>query len=88
MGLRAFGISKEFAAASKVLAANQGLYNGFLALGLLWGLSAGDVGTQVFFLGCILVAGIFGAITANKRILWVQAIPALISLVLIGLAQQ
>jgi len=87
LGLRTFGLTKEFAAASKVLAANQGLYNGFLAVGLLWGLYNGEVRTQIFFLGCIMVAGIFGAITANRRILWVQATPALISLVLICFAK-
>lgn len=85
-GLRAFGISREFAAASKVLAANQGLYNGFLAAGLAWGLSTGHVDVQVFFLGCVLAAGVYGAITANARILWVQAVPALMAMVLVGLA--
>jgi len=80
-GLRAFGISREFAAASKVLAANQGLYNGFLATGLAWGLSTGNVDVQVFFLGCVLVAGVYGAITASVRILWVQAVPAVMALV-------
>ena len=85
-GLRAFGISKELATASKALAANQGLYNGFLAAGLIWGLVAGDNRIQIFFLGCVLIAGVFGAITASKKILWVQAVPALVALLLIGLA--
>ena len=80
-GLRAFGISREFAAASKVLAANQGLYNGFLAAGLVWGLGTGNVEVQVFFLGCVLVVGVYGAITASVRILWVQAVPAVMALV-------
>jgi putative membrane protein len=83
-GLRAFGHSAEAAASSKVLAANQGLYNGFLAAGLLWGLSLGAAGTQiqVFFLLCVLIAGVYGALTASRKILYVQALPALIALVL------
>jgi putative membrane protein len=83
-GLRAFGHSAEAAAASKVLAANQGLYNGFLAAGLLWGLSMGAAGAhvQTFFLLCVLVAGIYGAVTASRKILYVQALPALIALIL------
>jgi putative membrane protein len=84
-GLRAFGQTREAAAASKVLAANQGLYNGFLAAGLFWGLSLGAGGSAVklFFLACILVAGLYGAATASRKILFVQAIPALIGLVLV-----
>lgn len=87
-GLRAFGQTKEAAAASKVLAANQGLYNGFLAAGLVWGLSLGAQGTsvKVFFLACVLVAGVYGALTASRRILFVQAIPAAIGLVLVLLS--
>lgn len=87
-GLRAFGQTKEAAAASRVLAANQGLYNGFLAAGLLWGLSLGASGTGVklFFLGCVLIAGVFGAITASRRILFVQAIPAAVGLALVLLS--
>ena len=89
VGLRAFGQTKEAAAASKVLAANQGLYNGFLAAGLLWGLSLGANGTAVklFFLACVLIAGIYGAITASRRILFVQAIPAAIGAALVLLFQ-
>jgi putative membrane protein len=81
-GLRAFGQTPEAAAASKVLAANQGLYNGFLAAGLFWGLSLGTGGSdiKVFFLGCVLVAGLYGAATASRRILFVQAIPAALAL--------
>lgn len=88
IGRRAFGLSAEFAAQSKVLAANQGLYNGFLAAGLIWGLSLGNAGLQVklFFLVCVLIAGIFGGLTASRKILWVQALPALIGLALIWLA--
>ena len=87
-GLRAFGQTREAAAASKVLAANQGLYNGFLAAGLFWGLSLGAAGTgvKVFFLCCVLVAGLYGAATASRRILFVQAIPAAIALALVFLA--
>lgn len=88
-GLRAFGQTREAAAASKVLAANQGLYNGFLAAGLFWGLSlgAGGVGVKVFFLGCVLVAGVYGALTASRKILFVQAVPAAIGLALVLLSR-
>jgi putative membrane protein len=87
-GLRVFGQTKEAAAASKVLAANQGLYNGFLAAGLMWGLSLGADGTdvKVFFLACVLIAGVYGALTANRRILFVQAIPAAVGLALVLLS--
>ena len=83
-GLKAFGLTPEFAAQTKVLAANQGLYNGFLAAGLFWGLSMGEAGhsIKVFFLACVLVAGLYGAATANKRILFIQAVPAAVGLVL------
>jgi Predicted membrane protein len=84
-GLRVFGLSKDFATATRVLAGNQGLYNGFLAAGLFWGLGTGDTHVQYFFLGCILVAGVYGAITANIRILWVQAAPAAVAMVLLGM---
>lgn len=88
-GLRAFGQTREAAAASKVLAANQGLYNGFLAAGLVWGLALGAAGTgvKVFFLGCVLVAGLYGALTASRKILFVQAVPAAIGLVLVLLSR-
>ena len=81
-GLRAFGQTQAAATASKVLAANQGLYNGFLAAGLFWGLSLGTDGTdvKVFFLCCVLIAGLYGAATANRKILFIQAIPAAIGL--------
>ena len=84
-GLRTFGITPEFALASKSLAANQGLYNGFLAAGLVWGLALGAPGDsiKIFFLACIIVAGVFGAITANLKILWVQAAPGIIALGLV-----
>jgi putative membrane protein len=84
-GLRAFGHTMEAAAASRVLAANQGLYNGFLAAGLIWGLARGAAGAdiKVFFLGCVLIAGVYGALTASRKILYVQALPAAIALVLV-----
>ena len=87
-GLRTFGLTPEFAAASKSLAANQGLYNGFLAAGLIWGLALGVNGDpiKIFFLACIIVAGVFGAFTANLKILWVQALPAAIALALVLLS--
>lgn len=82
LGRRVFGLTPEFAAESKALAANQGLYNGFLAAGLVWSLLLGDAGTAIalFFLGCVIVAGIFGAVTVNRKILWVQAAPAALAL--------
>lgn len=86
LGLKAFGQSYAQAAASKVLAANQGLYNGFLAAGLGWGLLEADTGIKLFFLSCIVIAGIFGAATANKRILFIQAVPAFVALMLLLLA--
>ena len=80
----AFGTTAEFAAASKVLAGNQGLYNGFLAAGLFWSLGLGLAGeggkVAVFFLLCVLVAGLYGAVTASRRILFVQAVPAALGL--------
>lgn len=82
-GLRAFGLTPEFAAQTKALAANQGLYNGFLAAGLVWGLYLGAAGFAVkaFFLLCVLVAGLFGAATASRKILFIQALPAALALV-------
>jgi len=83
-GRKAFGLTPEFAQASKALAANQGLYNGFLALGLLWSFSPSTAGfgthLQLFFLGCIIVAAIFGAATAKRSILFVQGGPAILAL--------
>ena len=80
-GRAAFGTDAEFAEATKVLAANQGLYNGFLAAGLLWGLVDDQTDVQVFFLACVIVAGAYGAATVNKRILVVQAVPAVLALI-------
>lgn len=79
-GRRVFGLTPEFAAASRALAANQGLYNGFLAAGLIWGLAAADKPVTVFFLGCVVVAGVFGGFTASRKILAVQALPGAIAL--------
>ena len=85
LGLRVFGLAPEFAKASKSLAANQGLYNGFLAAGLVWGLALGVTGDpiKIFFLACITLAGVFGAVTANPKILWVQALPGAVTLTLV-----
>ncbi len=85
IGLRVFGHTRESASVSKVLAANQGLYNGFLAAGLLWGLWLGSSGTgiKIFFLCCIVIAGLFGAATVSRKILFVQALPAAVGLVLV-----
>jgi putative membrane protein len=81
-GRRVFGTTPEYATASKTLAANQGLYNGFLAAGLIWGFFAGNP-VKIFFLACVIVAGVFGAATVNLKILWVQALPAAIALALL-----
>ena len=85
LGLKTFRNSIEKAKDSAVLAANQGLYNGFLAAGLVWGLTLGSAGTavKVFFLACVVVAGLFGAATVSRRILYVQALPAAIALVVL-----
>ena len=87
-GMRVLGHTQQEATASKVLAANQGLYNGFLAAGLFWGLILGSGGTSVnvFFLCCVLVAGLYGAATSSRKILFVQAVPAAIGLVLVFLS--
>ena len=82
-GRKAFGTTEAFAKESKVLAANQGLYNGFLAAGLFWGIWLGEAGdpVKIFFLLCVAVAGIYGALTVSRRILFVQTVPAAIALV-------
>jgi len=84
-GRRTFKLTPEFAAASKGLAANQGLYNGFLVAGLVWGLAMGTAGidVKVFFLACIIVAGLFGGATVNRNILFAQAVPGIIALALL-----
>jgi putative membrane protein len=89
LGRRIFGLTADFASQSAKLAANQGLYNGFLAAGLVWGLLQGEAGlpVKVFFLACVVVAGVFGALTVNRRILFVQAVPALAALALLFAAR-
>ena len=87
-GLKVFGNSPEKAKLTKVLAQNQGLYNGFLAAGLSWSLFASApfaIQLVNFFLGCVLIAGIYGAITASRKILYIQALPALLALILINI---
>ena len=88
LGRRAFGLTPEFAVASKSLAANQGLYNGFLAAGLVWGASLGAAGDsiKIFFLGCVVLAGVFGAVTVSRKILLVQALPGAIAAALVLLS--
>jgi putative membrane protein len=85
LGLRVFALTPEFARASRTLAANQGLYNGFMVAGLAWGIGLGSAGDsiKIFFLGCVIVAGVFGALTVNRRILWVQAFPGAVALALV-----
>lgn len=87
-GRKTFKLTSEFSAASKTLAANQGLYNGFLAAGLVWGLLLGPAGLAIktFFLGCVIVAGVYGAATVGKKILFVQALPAAIALAVLLLS--
>jgi putative membrane protein len=83
VGQKVFGRTAEEQSSTKVLAANQGLYNGFLAAGLVWSLVAGDalaLPIRTFFLGCVVVAGIYGGLTATRKILMVQALPAAIAL--------
>lgn len=89
IGRKIFGLPKEVMTGAAPLAANQGLYNGFLAAGLLWGLwlGPGGFGVLVFFLSCVVVAGIFGAATAKRSILWLQALPGAIALALVWLAR-
>lgn len=79
-GRRAFGLTREFAEETRSLAANQGLYNGFLVAGLVWGLIDDSLDFKVFFLGCVIVAGVYGAATVSRKILVVQAVPAVLAL--------
>ncbi|MDA0244639.1 MAG: DUF1304 domain-containing protein [Chloroflexi bacterium] len=87
-GRKTFGLTAEFATASKNLAANQGLYNGFLAAGLIWGLLLGTAGQhiQIFFLTCVIIAGLYGGWTVSKKIMMVQAVPAALALLFVLLA--
>ncbi len=86
-GLKTFGMTQAAADASATLAANQGLYNGFLAAGLIWGLWSGLLAAKVFFLICVVIAGVFGGLTAKRSILYTQALPGLIGLILLVLAR-
>lgn len=88
-GHKIFRLKPDFASKTKALAANQGLYNGFLAAGLIWSLVAEQLAfnLQVFFLACVIIAGIFGSITIHRNIIWIQALPATIAVVLVFLAQ-
>jgi putative membrane protein len=86
LGRKVFNTTPEFAVASKKLAMNQGLYNGFLVAGLIWGLCANDFHVKIFFLACVFVAGVFGAWSlGNRKVFFVQAFPALIALILLHL---
>ena len=88
LGMRIFGLTPDAAAVSAALAANQGLYNGFIAAGLIWGLVAGvaELEIQVFFLVCVVIAGVFGSVSAKRSILWAQALPGAVALILVALA--
>lgn len=88
VGQRIFGMTPEVSAASMTLAANQGLYNGFLATGLFWGLASGRRDLKIFFLACVVVAGVFGGLTAKTSIIFTQALPALAALVLTFLTKE
>ena len=86
-GRKRFAMTSEYSKASASLAANQGLYNGFLAAGLLWGLSTGQFDVKMFFLICVVIAGIYGGLTARRTILYVQALPGLLALILLYLSR-
>jgi putative membrane protein len=85
LGRKVFRMSAEQAAATKTLAVNQGLYNGFLVAGLVWGLVSGDFHVKIFFLACVILAGVLGAMTVHRKVFFIQALPALIALVLLHL---
>jgi putative membrane protein len=87
VGRKRFGMTAEYSKASATLAANQGLYNGFLAAGLVWGLVSGDFSIKIFFLVCVVIAGIYGGLTAKRSILYIQALPGLLALLAVYLAQ-
>ncbi len=80
LGMKVFRNTPEKAETTRVLAANQGLYNGFLAAGLLWGVASGKQDVMLFFLGCVVVAALYGAWSVSRRIFWVQGLPALLAL--------
>jgi len=87
IGRKTFKMTPEYSKASASLAANQGLYNGFLAAGLVWGLITGDLAVKAFFLICVLIAGIYGGITAKRSILYMQALPGLLGLIALLLSK-
>src|SRR5215204_6750316 len=86
-GRKRFGMTPEYSKASASLAANQGLYNGFLAAGLVWGLVTGDASIKIFFLACVVIAGIYGGLTTRRTILYIQALPGLLALIAVYLAK-
>ena len=86
VGRKRFGMTPEYSKASASLAANQGLYNGFLAAGLFWGLVTGDASIKIFFLICVVIAGIYGSLTARRSILYIQALPGLLALIAVYFA--
>ena len=90
IGLKIFRITKDFAKASSPLAANQGLYNGFISAGLIWGIISSEpvqaFRVKIFFLVCTIIAGIFGGLTVNKRIFFVQALPSVLAVIILALA--
>jgi len=86
-GRKRFRMTPEYSKASASLAANQGLYNGFLAAGLGWGLITGDTSIKIFFLICVLVAGVYGGLTTRRTILYIQALPGLLALIAVYLAK-
>ncbi|GAA0431639.1 membrane protein [Acrocarpospora corrugata] len=86
-GRAAFGTTADFAAQSRTLAANQGLYNGFLAAGLIWGLLGQDPAVLTFFTACVIIAGLYGAATVSRRILYVQSVPAALALIMVLLTR-
>ena len=87
VGRKTFKMTSEYSKASASLAANQGLYNGFLAAGLIWGLVTGDFATKAFFLICVLIAGVYGGFTAKRSILYMQALPGLLGLIFLYLSR-
>jgi putative membrane protein len=87
VGRKTFKMTKDVSESSATLAANQGLYNGFLAAGLIWGLISSEFSVKLFFLSCVLIAGIFGGLTAKRSILYLQALPALLGLILLFLSR-
>jgi putative membrane protein len=87
VGRKTFKMTAEYSQASASLAANQGLYNGFLAAGLIWGLITGMASIKIFFLICVVIAGLFGGLTAKRSILYMQALPGLLALLAVFLSR-